>query len=327
MPLPNWPDMPLVRGLSSGSYPIEDNKYLSKYFKVRGIEDSYGIGTYIFSIHGSDLLVPGSDILYEFIDSAGNLIPSNIEREKEQLPSFIFSFNINRNVTDGMGIFTVVGSSRENNKGRKLNNLLKDVRWQVEVRINKSKDIDFSDIVAVDNLQVASSSTSDFTWLYSGSMGTSSENGVLLAWESMYGHVGQSSSHADGTVKYVSELKWKQIENYYVYMFIPYGTLYWPPENPYPGSGSVSGNWILHGITNAPPISSSESQIPTRSVYYFAGALPNNKHVTFWVGGSTNTTYRMKSKKSIQRIPMGIATPITMEQYYKTTSGNIPSPD
>lgn len=292
----NFPSFPLNQSLSSGSYLIEDDPFQSKYFYVRGLKDSYGKGIHDFSIQGSNKLVPGSSIIYEFIDGMGNVIKIQNEIDTEQYPSFILWFSIDESIANGIGTLTVVGSSIENNKGRPINNLLYDVRWQTKIRINLKENIDFYDLVAVDNLSFVSGSS------YKQS-GSSSEDGCLLSWESMYGHQAQYCSHSDGSIKYVSNFKFLHIEDYYVYMFIPSGTLNYIPENPYPATGSKSGVWLLHGITEAPQLSSSQYVDSTASVYYFAGSLSENKFVSFWVGGSRNTTKRERSGRILQGIP------------------------
>lgn len=320
--MPDNRHTPLQRGLASGSYLIYDDPFTSKYFKVKGLQDSYGVGNHIFTIDGCKELVPGSMIYYEFVDAGGELIKIYGVENPDQAPSYAFSFTINDSTNDGIAILSIVGSTKRNNKNRSLNNLVLDLIWKLEVRINRNKNIDFNELVAVDNLQYASGNV----WLGSGTVGTSSENCVLLSWESMYSHVSQYCTHADNTVSEISNYKFKQTEKYYVYVFIPSGNACIVPNYP-PAYAHSSGNWILHGVMEASRLSSSQYDNPTRSIYYFANDLPENKHITFWVGTGKGTTLRMKSNASTQKIAFGTPTFSSSDQYWNDNKTYLPTPD
>ena len=48
---------------------IEDVSYRSKYFTVSDLNESFSAGKNLFSINGSDLLKPRTNIILEILDS------------------------------------------------------------------------------------------------------------------------------------------------------------------------------------------------------------------------------------------------------------------
>ena len=113
---------------------IVDTSYRSEYFVVSNLGDSFSAGKNLFTINGSKLLKPKTNIILEILDSKNN--PLYYEIGKSGYLSYldttdlVLSVHVYESTPSGFGKIVLLGTTNEN----------KTVRWSTSVKINPSVD-------------------------------------------------------------------------------------------------------------------------------------------------------------------------------------------
>ena len=113
---------------------IEDVSYRSKYFTVSDLNESFSAGKNLFSINGSELLKPRTNIILEILDSENN--PLYYEIGKSGYASYldttdlVLSVHVYESTPAGFGKVVLLGTTKDN----------KTVRWSTNIKINPLTD-------------------------------------------------------------------------------------------------------------------------------------------------------------------------------------------
>lgn len=127
----------IAYGLLNKTADVSDISYLSKYFVVSEFSPVFTAGRNSFSLNGSSFLKPGTEILVECLDSAGQNLyiematvsgtPAKIFAYKEAT-SFVLSIHVYNDTSDGIGKLMCWGTLID---GR-------SVKWQQNITVDKT---------------------------------------------------------------------------------------------------------------------------------------------------------------------------------------------
>ena len=117
------------QGLDTLAVDIEDTAHLSKYFRVVEFNPVFTAGKNSVSFNGSELLMDGSEIKVEVLDSQGNslyLAAPPKSANYVDIANFTVSIYVYKEIADGAGTVILVGTTT---KGQ-------TVRWVGNITIN-----------------------------------------------------------------------------------------------------------------------------------------------------------------------------------------------
>lgn len=124
-------------GLLTTQVDVIDTDYLSKYFVVSEFSPTFTAGRNSFSFNGSPLLKPGSEVLIECLDSAGNNLfiemglSTNAAAKTypyKEATAFVFGIHVYNDTADGVGKLILYGTLNDD----------RSVKWTRNITIDKT---------------------------------------------------------------------------------------------------------------------------------------------------------------------------------------------
>ena len=130
-------------GLHKQPILIVDNTDYSEYFRIDEMPNELTSGKNFFKIYGNDeLLVKGSEILIEVLDSSGNPIYHEINKYRDPSGHRIISIFIYEDTLPGIASVTILGVAKYRPNGSPIPSGWKDrhnVKWKTVVSVQPSK--------------------------------------------------------------------------------------------------------------------------------------------------------------------------------------------
>ncbi len=114
----------------------------SRYFVINSYPTEFTSGKNAIRLLGSRNLVPGSEILAEVLDNAGNPIYSEVNNYRDQHNNFIISVLVYDDTASGIGSITLLGKALTDQKGLPIPKEWQNkynIKWTQQITISPTK--------------------------------------------------------------------------------------------------------------------------------------------------------------------------------------------